>query len=77
MQDDVPFSKLFELLEKHGYQLLRRNKDPGEQNAGFAIFCRQGSPNIGIPVRNRRVEYEHYQALYEALESSHEGGESH
>ena len=72
MHDDVPFSKVVELLEKHGYRLLRSRKFPDEENAGFVVFGRQDSPNIGFPVRNRKVAYEHFQTLIEAFEGDDE-----
>ncbi len=68
MESDVPFSKVLEFLEKHGYRLLRRRKDPDEENAGFVIFGRENSPNIGFPVRNRKVAYEYFQTLVQGFE---------
>ena len=68
MEDDVPFSRVLELLEKHGYQLLRRRTDPSRPDAGLAVFGRPGSPRISIEVIGRRVGYEYYKTLYDALE---------
>lgn len=65
---DVPFSKVLELLENHGYCLLRRRKFPDEQDAGLAVFGREGGPNIGLEVRGKRVPYEQFQSILEILE---------
>lgn len=72
MQGDVPFSLVLGFLEKHGYRLLRRRKSPDEENAGFVVFGREGSPNIGFPVRNRKVSHEHFDAIVQAFEGGEE-----
>lgn len=72
MDDDVAFAMVLEFLREHGYELVKRRKYPGEDTAGFVIFGRPGSPNIGFPVRNRKVAYEHYETLVRGLEG---GGE--
>jgi hypothetical protein len=72
MQGDAPFSVVLKFLEKHGYRLLRRRKFPDEENAGFVVFGRDGSPNIGFPVRNRKVAHEYFKSLVEAFEGGTE-----
>ncbi len=72
MQADVPFSVVLSFLEEHGYRLLRRRKFPDEENAGFVVFEREGSPSIGFPVRDRKVAHEHFDAIVQAFEGGEE-----
>lgn len=75
----VPFSEVVELLEKHGYRLLRRRKFPGEDKAGLAVFGREGSPYIAIEVRDKKVHYEYFKELLETFEggrSANDEGEN-
>ncbi len=76
MRDDVPFSEVLRFLERHGYRLLRRRKDPSDENAGFAVFGRENSPNIGLPVKDRKVSNEHFQNLIQAFEANEGQDES-
>lgn len=59
----VPFSEVREYLDSNGYQLMRRRTDPNDPNVGFAIFGQPGWPNIGFPVRARKVADEHFQEI--------------
>lgn len=68
MPNLVPFSKVVELLERHGYRLLRRRKFPGEDNAGLAVFGSEDSLYIAIEVRDKKVQYEYFKELLETFE---------
>lgn len=72
-EDYVPFSEVVAFLERHGYQLLRRRKFPGEENAGFAVFGRESGPNIGIEVRDKKVAHAYFKTIIEAFEGSGQG----
>ena len=73
-QDQVPFSAVREFLERNGYEYLRRRTDPTQPNRGVAIFSSPGRPQIGFPVVDKHVAYEHFKRIKAILQEWPEEG---